>query len=193
MWADVGVSFAQARRMTDRHREQAHSYSLEWMHSTRDWPAHTKSNSKIKRSQPSAAPTGSTHYKQNCKQHHRGAAVPLNRMSVSSTAALDLQGPVGRLRGWIPERRNPEPQRAGRTLGPRPLVPLGRLPKGLAVKAKPPAATPEATDKHPKPQEPGQPRGRQGQKLKQHRPRRESHHAAKTPDHNQSTAHADHN
>ncbi|VVO68544.1 hypothetical protein PS898_01167 [Pseudomonas fluorescens] len=87
--------------MTGRHREQAHSYSLGWMHSTRDWPAHTKSNSKIKRSQPSAAPTGSPHYKQNSKQHHRGAAAPLNRMSVSSTAALDLQGPVGRLRGGI--------------------------------------------------------------------------------------------
>ncbi len=40
-------------------------------------------------------------YKQNSKQHHRGAAAPLNRMSVSSTAALDLQGPVGRLRGGI--------------------------------------------------------------------------------------------
>ena len=45
--------------------------------------------------------------------------------------------------------------------GQRPLLPLGRLPKGVAVRAKPPAAAPEATDIHPKPQEPGRPRGRQ--------------------------------
>jgi hypothetical protein len=31
------------------------------------------------------------------------------------------------------------------------------------------------------------------QKLKLHQPQHESHHAAKTPDHNRSTAHADHN
>ncbi len=37
----------------------------------------------------------------------------------------------------------------GRTLGARPLVPLGRLPKGLAVRAKPPAAATAEMDIHP--------------------------------------------
>ncbi len=48
-----------------------------------------------------------------------------------------------------PERRNPSLSE-GRTSGHRPLVPLGRLPKGLAVRAKPPAATPKKTDIHPR-------------------------------------------
>ncbi len=51
----------------------------------------------------------------------------------------------------------------GPYVGARPLVPLGRLPKGLAVGAKPPAAVTAATDMYSINQEPGRPKGRQGQ------------------------------
>ena len=75
--------------MTGRHREQAHSYSLGWMHSVKAWSA--------------VRPPSLASQLPQFKFVHtpRGAAAPLNRMSVSSTAALDLQGPVGRLRGGI--------------------------------------------------------------------------------------------
>jgi hypothetical protein len=46
------------------------------------------------------------------------------------------------------------------------LVPFWRLKKGLAVRAKPPEATPKKTDIHSKSQEHGRPKGRQYQNKK---------------------------
>ncbi len=78
---------------------------------------------------------GKIHHKTNAD---RIALPPLNTMSVSSSAALDLrarrqaewrdssgedierrcsEANRNRCPGWIPERRNPEPQRVGRTSG----------------------------------------------------------------------------
>ncbi len=95
------------------------------------------------------------------EKHHKSKSIhacssPLNRPSVSSPA-FDLR--ARREAEWRdsygesierrcseanrrrcprmnPERRNPSLSE-GRTSGHRPLVPLGRLPKGLAVRAKP--------------------------------------------------------
>ena len=70
---------------------------------------------------------------------------------------------------------------------------FGAFAKGTRCKSETASGNTRRNGYSHRTQQPGRPRGRQGQTLKQHLHQRESHHAAKTPDHNQSTAHADHN
>ena len=172
--------------MTGRHREQAHSYSLGWMHSVKAWSA--------------VRPPSLASQLPQFKFVHtpRGAAAPLNRMSVSSTAALDLQGPVGRLRGGIhpggrraapfdevehierrcsaanrkrcarmdPGTKEPRAPASGPNVGAQTFGSFGTFAKGTRCKSETASRNTKKNGYSPQPPQHGRPKGRQVKSVK---------------------------